>query len=52
MASSVDECIGVVGEVFVGVVFVVLEVGLKGGDDRLGMLRVQDSIDDTRPGAR
>lgn len=52
MVSSVDDGIDFEGEVFVGVVFVVLEVGLRGGDDRLGMLRVQDSIDDTRPGAR
>ena len=49
MVSSVDDGIDFVGEVFVGVVFVVLEVGLNGGggDDRLGMLRVQDSINNT-----
>jgi hypothetical protein len=47
MVSSIDDGIDFAGEVFVGVVFVVFEIGVKGGDDRLGMLRVQDSIDDT-----
>ena len=52
MISSVDDGIEFAEEVFVRVVFVVVEVGLKGCCDRLGMLRVQDSIDVTRPGAR
>ena len=52
MASSVDGGIEFEGEVFVGDVFVELVVGLKGCGDRLGTLRVHDSIDDTRPGAR
>ena len=52
MASSVDDGIEFDREVFVGDVVVVLVVGLNSCGDRLAMLRVQDSIDDTRPGAR
>jgi hypothetical protein len=52
MVSSVDDGIEFAEEFCVRAVFVVLEVGFKGCCDRLGMLRVQDSIDVTRPGAK
>jgi len=52
MVSSVDDGIGFAEKVSAGAVLVVVDVGLEGCGSCLVMLRAQDSIDDTRPGAR